>query len=113
MPLPAIVGAGALAGAIGSFFTTVTTILVTIQIKKILIVVAGITAVYLATVQLFEVAEGVMSNLLANIPSGLNGLGYLFPSNTAECISAIIAVQTACFIYTLTFKAVKLQMNLS
>jgi hypothetical protein len=113
MPLPAIIGASALGTAIGGFITTVTTLVVLNQVKRVLIVVALMTIIYVATTNFFNVVVSAIEGVWSGIPSGLNGLGYLLPSNTGECLSAIFAVHTACLIYTLTFKAVKLQMNLA
>jgi hypothetical protein len=113
MPVPAIIGLGALGSTIGGFITTATSLSVLNQVKRIAIVTALMAVIYVATTLFFTVIVDSLQGIWVGIPSGLNGLGYLLPSNTAECLSAIFAVHTACLIYTLTFKAVKLQMNLA
>jgi len=109
MPLPAFIGLGALFSSIITGLLQFFSYIVTVQLKKIAIIVAILTAGYLAVNTLLSLLVSQIQPIIATQPTLSATLGMVLPANTQACISAIISVEIACLVYSLTIKTLTFQ----
>lgn len=109
MPAPALIGLGALWGALSSSFASFVGLLFTQTAKRIAVITLVIAGIYTAVSILFNLMSTYATPLLQSLPPQLATIGYFLPSNTIACISAVIAVELGCIAYSLTIKALEIQ----
>lgn len=109
MPVPAVIGIGALWGALSSAITSLIGWAVTFFTRKLAILAIVVAAAFTAINVLLGYVASTMTPLLSSFPNVEATLTMALPSNTQTCITAIISIELACLVYSLAMKVIALQ----
>lgn len=111
MPVPAIVGAAALGGLITKVIEKTVEFVFSRTFKRIAFV-AVMAAGYMAAITvLMNMASSIFNDMLSGLPPLAMSVGFLLPSNTAACLTAILSTEIAVLTYTLTIKTFNLKLE--
>ena len=98
------------AAFIGGLVTKVADFFINVFTKKFLIAAALIVAAYAALASIFSKIDGYLTSLDVNsVPSVLLKGISLLPSNTMTCITIILSVKIAVFIYNSQLKIISIK----
>lgn len=113
MAVPALLGLAALGGLIGKIVEKVIDAFFSRTLKKLLVFGTIIIAIGAAINLLLSFIGSQLKPLLSGLPPEIVGfLGAALPSNTSECLSAVVATQIACLTYSLTIKSLEVQQRI-
>lgn len=114
MPVPAIVGLGALGGLVGKIVEKLVDFFISRVGKKIAVLTVVFAGLYAAVTTLFSIIGIYVEPLLSSLPPEVTSLiGIALPSNTLTCLGAIISVEAACITYSLTLKTLEYESKVA
>ena len=114
MPVPAIVGLGALGGLFGKIAEKIVDFFISRIGKKIAVLTAVFAGLFAAVNALFSIIGMYVEPLIASLPAEVISLvGIALPSNTLTCLGAVISVETACITYALTLKTLEYESKVA
>lgn len=110
LPILAMAGIGAATAFFQSVFKEVITFLFTKGFKRLVYFAAFATAIYAAISLFYSSVSGYLASVLSGMPSEIQMIGYVLPSNTGTCITALIGLEVAGLTYAFAMDVIKVKM---
>lgn len=113
MPLPVLAGIPWLATILGSLFAGLLQFFVTYLSKKLALTAAFITASIALFAVFFAVCWSTMQGIIyASPPELAYALRFIVPSNAPACLSAMLTVNVARWVYDWNTRVIQFRLNL-
>ncbi len=109
--MPALLGLPALIAFFSSTLSAFIVWFVANMSRKIAVLLAALIAISVAVIALFDFFKDAIAKLLVSAPPELISASHFLPSNTGTCIAIILGAETACAIYSLTMRLIKLKVD--
>lgn len=79
--------------------------------KRIALVAAGVAAIAIAVGVFVSVVESAISSVAVTMPTEIQTAFLIVPDNVAACITAIVTVHVARWVYSLHLKAINIKVS--
>lgn len=113
MALPVLAGIPFLASVLGSLFGGILTFFANYLTKKLALTAAFITASLALFAVFFAVCWSTMQGIIYSSPPELSlALRFIVPSNAPACLSAMLTVSVARWVYDWNTRIIQFRLNL-
>lgn len=110
VPLLAVAGLSAVVAFFQAVFKEVINYFFTKGFKQLVYFTAFATAIFTALSLFYSKVSGFLTSVLGGMPPEVQMIGYVLPSNTGVCITALVGMEVAGLAYSFVMKTINIKM---